>query len=195
MCGIVNNSDCPIIMANTAIPKTESGIRAEEALRGTQIKDGIFWLAPGEVIFVKIAYVNDSDQTVRFRAIPHHIEPQNLQIVAIFQCMCLGETYSFPPSDLLNTTETPGSGDEDRSHCASPCQSCGLRESDIRTSPRPRPGALGAHKVLLGQGQRALPPAFASRGASAKGLSRPIALALKTYLVLTSPEDKCATQL
>lgn len=77
--------------------RTESGIRAEEALRGTQIKDGIFWLAPGEVIFVKIAYVNDSDQTVRFRAIPHHIEPQNLQIVAIFQCMCLGETYTIPP--------------------------------------------------------------------------------------------------
>ncbi len=40
-----------------------------------------------------------------------------------------------------------------------------------------------------------LPPAFASRGASAQGLSRPIALALKTYLVFTSPEDKYPTQL
>ncbi len=77
--------------------RTESGVRAEEALKGTQIKNGIIKLAPGEMVFVKIAYVNDSDRTVRFRAIPHHIEPQNLQVVAIFQCMCLGETYTVQP--------------------------------------------------------------------------------------------------
>ncbi len=77
--------------------RTESGVKAAQALRGTEVKDGIFKLAPGEIEFVKIAYVNDSDRAVRFRAIPHHIEPQNLQIVAIFQCMCLGETYTVPP--------------------------------------------------------------------------------------------------
>ncbi len=77
--------------------KTESGVTAETALKGSEINDGVINLAPGELVFVKIAYVNDSNRPVRFRAIPHHVEPQNLQVVVIFQCMCLGETYTVPP--------------------------------------------------------------------------------------------------
>lgn len=78
--------------------RTESGVKAEEALKGSQISDGIIRLAPGEIRFVKIAYVNEGGKPVRFRSIPHHIEPQNLQIISIFQCMCLGETYTVPPN-------------------------------------------------------------------------------------------------
>ena len=77
--------------------KTESGVSAEAALKGSEINDGVINLAPGELVFVKIAYVNDTNRHVRFRAIPHHVEPQNLQVVAIYQCMCLGETYTVPP--------------------------------------------------------------------------------------------------
>jgi len=68
-----------------------------KALKGEEVKDGIFKLAPGEMVFVKIAYVNDSDKVVQFRAIPHALEPKELQNLALFNCMCLGETYRVPP--------------------------------------------------------------------------------------------------
>jgi hypothetical protein len=61
------------------------------------MKDGIVKVAPGELIFVKIAYVNDSDKVIHFRAIAHAVEPRELQGLAIFNCMCLGETFRVQP--------------------------------------------------------------------------------------------------
>ncbi len=76
---------------------SSSRTSAAKALKGEEVKDGIFQLAPGELIFVKIAYVNDSDKVVQFRAIPHAIQPKEVQNLALYNCMCLGETYRVPP--------------------------------------------------------------------------------------------------
>ncbi len=76
---------------------SSSRTSAVKALEGEEVKDGIFKLAPGELVFVKIAYVNDSDRVVQFRAIPHAMEPKEIQNLALFNCMCLGETYRVPP--------------------------------------------------------------------------------------------------
>lgn len=76
---------------------SSSRTTAAKALKGEEVKNGIFQLAPGELIFVKIAYVNDSDKVVQFRAIPHAIQPNEAQNLALYNCMCLGETYRVPP--------------------------------------------------------------------------------------------------
>lgn len=69
----------------------------EETFEGEPIKDGVLTLRPGELAMVKVAYFNNTDKEVKFRGIPHYIEPQNLQSMTIMNCLCLGETYTVPP--------------------------------------------------------------------------------------------------
>ncbi len=76
---------------------SSSRTSAAKALKGEEVKDGIFKLAPGELVFVKIAYVNDSDKVVQFRAVPHSIQPKEVQNLALYNCLCLGETYRIRP--------------------------------------------------------------------------------------------------
>lgn len=76
---------------------TIGGCNPDEALAGKEIEDGIVVIRPGELVLVKIAYVNDTDKPMKFRSLPHFIEPQNLQKLAVFNCFCLGETYTVPP--------------------------------------------------------------------------------------------------
>ncbi len=81
-----------------AVPwHTVGGCNLEEALAGEPIKDGVLALRPGELTLIKVAYFNDTDKPVKFRGIPHYIEPQNLQPTTIMNCLCLGETYIVPP--------------------------------------------------------------------------------------------------
>lgn len=76
---------------------TIGGLTREETFAGEAIKDGVFTLRPGELTLIKVAYFNNSDKEVKFRGIPHYIEPQNLQTMTIMNCLCLGQTYSVPP--------------------------------------------------------------------------------------------------
>ena len=71
----------------------------EEALRGKAITNGILEVGPGEMRFVKIAYVNERDRPIRFRALPHAVEPPDLQVLTLMQCMCIGEPYSVAPGE------------------------------------------------------------------------------------------------
>ncbi len=74
-----------------------TGVSPEKALRGDVVKDGVFRLEPGTFVYAKIAYVNDTNAEIRFRAIPHFVDPGELQGLALLNCMCLGETYRVPP--------------------------------------------------------------------------------------------------
>ena len=74
-----------------------TGVSPEKALRGKVVKDGIFTLEPGTFVYAKIAFVNDTNVELRFRAIPHFVNPPELQGLALLNCMCLGETYRVPP--------------------------------------------------------------------------------------------------
>ncbi len=94
-CGNIHVLKPPTSQAQLWLSAT--GVSAAKALKGETVKDGIFKLAPGELIYVKIAYVNDTDREILFRAIPHVIEPNELQNLALYNCMCLGETYRVPP--------------------------------------------------------------------------------------------------
>lgn len=73
---------------------TESTGSREEALRGKAIANGILEMGLGELRFVKIAYVNEGDRPIRFRALPHAVEPPALQVLTLMQCMCIGEPYT-----------------------------------------------------------------------------------------------------
>lgn len=84
--------------AAQAVPwHTVGGCNIVDAFSGEPIKDGVFTLRPGELTMVKVAYFNNTDKPVRFRGIPHYMEPQNLQPLMVMNCMCLGETYTVPP--------------------------------------------------------------------------------------------------
>lgn len=74
-----------------------TGVSSQKALRGDVVKDGVFTIKPGTFVVAKIAYVNDTDKEVRFRAIPHAAVPYELQRLALLNCMCLGEAYRVPP--------------------------------------------------------------------------------------------------
>ncbi|MEE9143743.1 MAG: hypothetical protein V3U06_03105 [Candidatus Binatia bacterium] len=74
-----------------------TGVSPEKALRGDVVKDGVFRLEPGTFVYAKIAYVNDTNAEIRFRAIPHFVDPGELQGLALLNCMCLGETFRVPP--------------------------------------------------------------------------------------------------
>lgn len=76
---------------------TIEGCSREDTLAGEEIPGGVITLRPGELTLVKIAYFNDSDKPVKFRGIPHYVEPQNLQPMTIMNCLCLGQTYTVPP--------------------------------------------------------------------------------------------------
>lgn len=76
---------------------TIGGLSWEETFSGEPIKDGVLNLRPGELTMIKVAYFNNTDKEIKFRGIPHYIEPQNLQPMTVMNCLCLGETYSVPP--------------------------------------------------------------------------------------------------
>jgi len=76
---------------------TTGGLSKKDTFEGEVIKDGVFTLRPGELTLLKVAYFNHTDKEVKFRGIPHYIEPQNLQAMTVLNCLCLGATYSVPP--------------------------------------------------------------------------------------------------
>lgn len=94
-CGKVQILKPPLAQDRPGLHGT--GVIPENALQGEVVQDGVFTVTPGTFINAKIAYVNDTDAEVRFRAIPHAADPYELQRFTLLNCMCLGETYRVPP--------------------------------------------------------------------------------------------------